>query len=302
MNFFQRYFGIEHTQSKGFLLLLFLLLALLAVPQLLKWSIESPDLLAENDQKNLHSLIAQLEEEAQTDSLERQNTYFQKKQVQFFAFDPNTATQTELEKLGLHASLAQRIVTYRQKGGKFRTKQDLQKIYGFSEQRYAQLEKFIVIDTQNELFAQKTAEKTPFNDYKNIPAAHRSKLTSFDINQADTAQLIQIKGIGSVLATRIVKFRDNLGGFYSLEQLKEVYGISEEAQTQLLNYAILESSFKKININESDLKHPYIKAFQAKAILNYRQQHGKFEKIEDLLQIKSLDAAWFEKVKPYLTL
>ena len=128
----------------------------------------------------------------------------------------------------------------------------------------------------------------------------------FDLNEADTGVLRLVRGIGPVLSNRIVKYRDLLGGYYSLEQLHEVYGLSDSVILALDTLSIIRPSFEplKLLINtsgENELKkHPYLTYNEAKAIVAYRFQHGDFETIEDLSGVVLLDTLKIRKLKPYL--
>ena len=128
-----------------------------------------------------------------------------------------------------------------------------------------------------------------------------------DINLADTGAFIALPGIGSRLAERIVKFREKLGGFYSIEQIGEVYGLADTVfQKNKPLFQLSSRSFKKININTASLDelkaHPYIRFDIAKSIIAYREQHGAFTSIEDLKKLVLMTDAIYTKVYPYLDL
>lgn len=127
-----------------------------------------------------------------------------------------------------------------------------------------------------------------------------------DINRADTGLLQRLPGIGGVLATRIVMFRKKLGGFSSLSQLCEVYGLSEEVYRGLAGRLTCDSGLiKKININAEELyplrSHPYTKGNIAQTIISYREQHGLFDSIKELKKINSITPEALEKMLPYLS-
>lgn len=203
-----------------------------------------------------------------------------------FDFDPNTVSYDEMRQLGMSSLIAQRIIKYQDKGGRFSAKKDLQKIYDFPETLYAQLEKYIT-----------------------LPGTQYKKIERFNINIADTVQLQRIYGIGSVLSNRVIKFRDELGGFVSLDQLREVYygRDSIAALKELLKYAYIADDFipKKILINSADFdelnRHPYISYKLARTVVAYRNQHGAFESVKAVKKIKVLSEVQFEKLAPYLS-
>jgi DNA uptake protein ComE-like DNA-binding protein len=134
----------------------------------------------------------------------------------------------------------------------------------------------------------------------------KTKIKYFNINEADTNQLQTIYGIGPAYSKRIIKYRDYLGGFHSLAQLGEVYGLKKENLDSLRKYVFIErkNNLKQLKVNQlnadSLVQHPYISYKEANLIINYRNQHGKFNSGQDLLSIKILDSAWVKKISPYL--
>lgn len=133
---------------------------------------------------------------------------------------------------------------------------------------------------------------------RNIPAA-------LDINMADTAAFIALPGIGPVLAARIVLFRDKLGGFHSVSQIGEVYGLPDSVFRYLLPRLKCGSpSVRRLPLNIADKEtlaaHPYIGWAEAKAIVGYRRQHGPFRSLAELDRILSLDTVVLGKIRPYL--
>jgi competence protein ComEA len=208
-------------------------------------------------------------------------------------FNPNTVTEAELLGMGLPKFLVQRIIKYRLAGGQFRTPESIEKIYGMDPEIAAELKPFVLIDDKNTL-------KTPKFEPKNTA---KPSIQKFDLNTADTTDLMQIKGIGPTYARRIIAFRKKLGGFYNTNQVFETYGIDSAAVRQLQQYSYLTpNNIQTLAINkENSLAHPYLKPWVAKAIVAYRNQHGPFEKPSDLLQVKIMDPATLEKLTPYLS-
>jgi DNA uptake protein ComE-like DNA-binding protein len=131
-------------------------------------------------------------------------------------------------------------------------------------------------------------------------------LRSFDINTANEAQLSTIEGIGQVFSSRIVKFRDKLGGFIDQAQYQEVYGLSPKAVECLKKYAYISADFQaaKLDINTANAQemaaHPYLTYRQARSIVRYRAQHGSFHTVEALGSLILIDEATFKKLNPYL--
>lgn len=215
-----------------------------------------------------------------------------------FRFDPNTATREQLTDLGMPPRVAANIINYRNKGGKFRYREDLRKIYSMKPELYTELENWINLPIKAGL-----ASKDTVKENKTITREKYTKsIAPFDINTADTTALKALKGIGSVFASRIIRFRDALGGFHSRDQLDETYGIPPEVLETLKKSVVITSPVKTIPVNEAEtFKHPYIKAYQVKALLAYRKQHGPFHSVEDLRKIKVLDEETIQKLSPYLS-
>jgi competence ComEA-like helix-hairpin-helix protein len=115
-----------------------------------------------------------------------------------------------------------------------------------------------------------------------------------------------LPGIGSKLAARIVNFREKLGGFYSVEQVGETYGVPDSTFQKIKNRLVVNSEVRKVNINlatKEELKtHPYIRWQLANAIVEYRNQHGPFKSLEDLKKIVLVDEINFKKIIPYLSM
>jgi len=216
--------------------------------------------------------------------------------VTLFTFDPNTLNDEGWKKLGLNNRTVHTIRNYVAHGGRFRKSTDLQKVYGLKQEDYDRLLPYIQI-------AATEGEKKPFPSkpkYVKVPPS------AIDINEADTSAFIALPGIGSKLANRIINFRDRLGGFYSVEQIAETYGLPDST-FQLIKPRLECASvtIRKININTADagtLKlHPYIRWNIANAIVQYRQQHGAFRSPEELQQIVLITPELYQKIIPYVT-
>lgn len=236
--------------------------------------------------------------------------------IKLFKFDPNTASVEQFQSLGLPKFIAERIEKYRSKGGKFKKKEDFAKIYGLRTEDYERLEPFITLPSvesesspQEQMTVLNTAERRTENAKTEVIEKTETRnfkpetktLSKFDLNTCDTTDLKKINGIGSGYAKRIIKFRDILGGFANAEQVRETIGLPPETADELLKYGFVKGGFRKLKINEvNDFYHPYLKKYQVKAIVAYREQHGKFKSADDLKPIKVLDESIIEKIKPYL--
>lgn len=156
----------------------------------------------------------------------------------------------------------------------------------------------------------KTKDYPPFRKQyggnKVFPKQYRSS-GIIDINLADTAAFIALPGIGSKLASRIVLFREKLGGFYSVKQIAEVYGLKDSVYQKIVSYLKCDAAaVRKLHINiagKDELKqHPYIRWQIAEAEVAYREQHGRFNSLNDLAKINLIDSVVLTKMIPYLSL
>ena len=292
------FFGFSASESHGFLILMILLLFMPFVPFMLSYLPSKSDpIQAEKDQRKLDSLVVVLAkfEKSKPNAHRNQKT---ERKSQLFKFDPNTAQEFDFIALGLPDFMASRIIKYRSKGGKFKKPSDLAKIYGLRTSDFDRLMPYIQIGEED----QPVVEKQPFSQPKIQPKV----FSRLDINKADSTQLVYVKGIGAVLALRIIKFRNKLGGFVSLNQLHEVYGLDSAVTKILKNQFFVADLYNPtpIYINQADYKtlasHPYIGGKLAGIILNYKKQHGSFQAITDLEKIPVIETEKLTKLKPYI--
>jgi len=205
--------------------------------------------------------------------------------IQYFNFDPNHITYGELLKLGLSDRVAGTLINFRKSGGKFHSKQDLMKVYGIGMADFSRLE--------------------PYIDIQPVPVARKRETITFELNGTDTLQLQGIYGIGPVFANRITRYRDLIGGFYSREQLKEVYGLQEEQYEEIIKHVFIDTCFLlKMNLNtverETLVRHPYLTAYQADAIIAYKNYKGEWKDIHEIVWNHLLPDSVFERIRPYL--
>lgn len=137
-------------------------------------------------------------------------------------------------------------------------------------------------------------------------AVRQRPLQVVNINVADTTEFIALPGIGSKLASRIVLFREKLGGFYSIEQIREVYGLQDSVFQKVRPVLRCDpSAMKKIRINSAEKEelktHPYIRWNLANILVQYRAMHGPFTSPGDLKKIENLDSTAIAKMLPYLS-
>lgn len=201
----------------------------------------------------------------------------------------NSATIEDFDKLkGIGRVYAERIIKYRTMIGGFQTIEQLKSVYGIHD--------------------------TVFQKFKNnvyvIPSKSKPKeiKKKIEINSATLDELNSLNGIGNVFAGRIIQFRDKLGGFSTLEQLKDVYGIHDSVYQKFKDQITIQpnTSIHKININTADYEtltsNPYLFSTLAKQIIGYRTKVKPFESIEDLKKLYYIKdhPDYYNKLLPYI--
>lgn len=230
------------------------------------------------------------------------NEYANNFKGELFHFDPNTLDAKGWKKLGVRDKTINTIQKFLASGYKFRQPADIKKIYGLGTKDAERLIPYVRIE-QKESSANSYANNGTTSSATFVTEIKRPKI--IDINTADTSEFISLPGIGSKLAARIVNFRQKLGGFSSVAQLGETYGIPDSTFQKIKPRLQCDNpALKTININTADINdlraHPYLKWNIANAIINYRQQHGNYKSVEDIKKIDIITDDVYNKIAPYL--
>ncbi len=204
----------------------------------------------------------------------------------------NFCNANELQKIdGIGEKLSKRIIKYRNSIGSFKSKEQLQKVYGLKQEVVAKiLNRYYIIKV----------ETLNSNEFDNTT-------TTKDLNKATAIDLKTINGIGEILANRIIKYRTKIKGFYFSDQLKEVYGLSPEVIKKINSQfkIITKPTIKKININEATFKEilhlPYINYELTKKIFNYRDEFAEIQSLEELKKIEGFPIDKYDRIILYLT-
>ena len=138
-----------------------------------------------------------------------------------------------------------------------------------------------------------------------MPKTNGKKRLLLDLNKCDSVSLVALPGIGPVLSARILKYRSLIGGYVSVLQLKEVYGLPEETFNLISSRVSADSlSIRKIMINEYDFKqlirHPYFQKSDVISILKYRELKGRISGIEVMIENNLISPLTAKKIGPYL--
>lgn len=308
--FLNELFTTTKAERNGALVLISLLCILIAFRLILP-HISKPDI----DQEEMDLIFSRFDSISkayeQSQPIEKSES-----DIEYFPFDPNTVSRAELVALGIDSRVINTFLNYRKSGATFKKPDDILKVYGITHEQFKKLEPYIIIKQQEK----KLVEKPKKTKDKDDPVVSKTQVKTYpqekkykynpqiiDINTADTTQLKTLYGIGSVFAKRIVNFRNSLGGYLYIEQLKEVYGLSEETYQRIKKHVSVDSSrVNKININFASVddlrKHPYCNYTQARTIINYRDEKGSFQTLDYFISDSVLVNAGIEKLLPYLSI
>ncbi|QGY43098.1 hypothetical protein GM418_05320 [Maribellus comscasis] len=235
--------------------------------------------------------------------------------LSLFQFNPNTISEKLLDSLLLPVYVKRNFVNYRNAGGKIRRVSDFRKIYGMNDSIYSVIKDYIIVPKTEQVAKKYVPNKKSKQETENSNLVEENEATSsshsypvlvVELNSTDSTELVKLSGIGPVFASRIVKYRNLLGGFYRKEQLLEVYNFPEETYEALTNNISVDSSaINQIRLNFADfsdlLRHPYLNKKQVQTIINYRTTNGALESVEDLFTMNLVDSVTFIKVSPYLS-
>ncbi len=204
-------------------------------------------------------------------------------------FDPNISDESTLKYFGFNQFQIENIIHYREKGGRYNVPTDLLKIYGIDSSFLTKIKDYILIVNTS----------LPEPVITNSPVI-------IELNTTDSIQLVQLNGIGPVFTSRILKYRDLLGGFYNSTQLLEVYNFPQETYQKIEEHLKVDTTqIKKIRINFAQfnelIRHPYLNREKVSSILKYRDENGAFKNISQLKNIPGFDTVTFRKIKPYIS-
>lgn len=298
----KEYLNFSRKQTIGIVVLVIIIAVLLLAPYKFGNKTQTTTVADSTWMKAAHNLLIKdsANEVYTHSSANGNNTFYDfdntgKTAATFFNFDPNTLDAQGFQRLGLRDKTIQTLMNYRNKGGRFKKPDDLQKIYGLRPDEFAKLKPYIVIAEidDSRLYHHYADDKTQTQRQRNI-----------DINTADTTTWKLLYGIGSKLAARIVNFRTKLGGFYTIEQVGETYGVPDSTFQKIKPYLQLSNrNINKINLNTATYEelnaHPYISGKLAGLILKQRKQ-GHFTNIEQVKELVAQTNDVYDKLINYL--
>ena len=223
------------------------------------------------------------------------------------------ADSTTLLRLGLSRWQVRSIYRYRSKGGRYHRPEDFQRVPGMTPEVWERLARVMVIGEAFRYYddggdagdGPRGEGGGTVGEVDSLPYGYQEKyreVVELDLNTVDSAALKMIPGIASVRARRILRYREDLGGFVSLDQLKEIDGLPEGIEQW---FKVETGVFRRMEINmmtaASMSHHPYITYAQARAIVDYRRTYGAIKSLGDLRLLNEFTEADIRRLEPYVS-
>lgn len=273
----QNFFKFSKEQRKGIVVLL----GLIVILQLIVFFVDFDKMEKENPEKqNWLSLQSEI------DSAKLEN---HKYGFKIYPFNPNFITDYKGYKLGMSVLEIDRLLAFRKENKYVNSAKEFQNVTKVSDSLLNTLAPFFKFPN----WVNQKKEFAAYKNYQNPAFAKKGKVVQTDINLATKEDLIKIYGIGEAISIRILTQKDKLGGFVSMEQLKDIWGLSPEVVQNLNTHFTITKlpNLHKIDINNASLKELsqffYFKYEIAKQIVKYRSMNGDFKNIEDLIKINA---------------
>lgn len=300
---FQKIFSFSKTEANGTVILIAFIVFFLFAPSLYKIFFGVTYKGFEEDQIILDSLVAKFNFDTPSN---------ESPEIILKPFNPNMATVEELNALGVPIFLSKRIENYRNAGGSFKVKSDLTSIYDFPDSLFQQLKPFIQLPDKlqptvaGDKEVSKAVNRNAMAKVVNTRPRYDEVAFIVDINKADSLEFQKLYGIGPGYARRLVSFREALGGYHSVDQVRDLYGMTDSLFYQVKSFLHVGDTvtLESISINIATFKqlnaHPYISYELTKEILAAKSKYGKFKQLQDLNRLTLIDSVTIAKLGPYL--
>jgi len=284
-------FVISKRSKRGLLVLILASLGLIFFPRVYMFFQKEETLVINSEQ------IAEFERTHKKFEKRNYSNYYSKKKkykAPDSKFNPNTYTLSDWINLGLSEKQSVVILKFTARG--IYTEEDLKRIFVIPEVLFELIRDSVVYPER----FQNTPNQESFKK-------QAKQITLINLNTADTTEFMKIYGIGAFYAKQIIRYREKLGGYFTKEQLFEVWKMTNEAYDKIKDHVFIsEKDVKRININSvtiEELKvHPYLKWNQANSIVKMRIQRNGFKNIEEIKESVLIDSETYEKLFPYLSL
>jgi len=291
-NNIKTFFNFSKDQRKGIFLLLTIIISLQVGYFLIDFNQKEEQ---SPEKKNWLSLQNALD----TLKPKKQNATYK-----MYPFNPNFITDFKGYKLGMKVDEIDRLLAFRKQGKFINSPQEFQKVTSVSDSLLNAIAPYFKFPD----WVNKKNKGQYSNSYTKLNWKGYSKkeaINVLDINQATKEDLMKVFGIGDAISVRILNQKEVFGGFVSMDQLNEIWGLSPEVIANLNKYFKINSlpKVKKVNINNASIKElgqfPYFKYPISKNIVTYRSMNGNL-KIEDLANIKGFPIDKIKIIALYL--
>ena len=221
--------------------------------------------------------------------------------VQSFPFNPNTADSMTLLRVGLKPWQVKNLMAYRRAGGRWKDADDFKRLYGLSDEEFQRLRPYVQIPPAVKEVYFTEHDRARQDSLHHLRPEKFTQLTVLDLNTVDTLTLRKIPGIGVGYSRSIVSYRERLGGFVSVAQLKDIEGLPARIEEW---FSVEEQvAVRTISINKSDFKtlvrHPYLSYEQVKVITTHIRKYGPLRSWKDLQLYPEFTPQDFERLTPY---
>ena len=284
---------LSKRNQRGMWVMVVALFLIIIAPRLLK-ALNPPEPWAISEMK-LAQEMTLMDEEIHQASKSKSKQKKSRYSIPSKSFDPNTYTRSDWMQLGLSEKQADVILKFSKRG--IYSNEELKQIFVISDELFALIK-------DSTFYPERSLSNGPNeSDFKEKPSAP----IHLELNSSSPKQLVKLNGIGEYYATKIVAYREALGGFHTKDQLLEIWKFDDEKLAQIESFITIDKNLiRPLNINTATLEelkaHPYISWNCANSIVKIRAKHQKYSKLDQLLESVLIDQELFEKLKPYLTL
>ena len=306
----KKFFSLTKSEQRGVVVFLSILFILLSINFSLPLFIHKKTYNYVRFQSEIDRFLAKkqnIEDSLHIENLQNEGALdyeLAKQKLKPFLFNPNQLPEEEWLKMGLTKRQVRCIMNYEAHGGKFFRKEDLKKIYLLSKVEYNILAPYIKIPDEFITMGEKPTSRRKFFAHKtSLPL----KLQQIEINRCDSVALITHLGLSSWIASRIIKYRRLLGGFYRKNQLLEVYGLKKNLFVKIRRYLLIDTTtLHKIDVNNAGFKeimrHPYLNYSDTKKLIKGRKKRGGYRSFKAIEEDLQLSDSTLNKIKHYLYL
>lgn len=248
-----------------------------------------------------HYIEAPKANRVQPESFEREEA--------FFGFNPNEITKADWVSLGLSPYQADGVMRFKDRIGGFKSKRDLERVYVLPDGWFARHKADVELPDDKPHRA-----KPQYTDYKSkatsqfareFPKKVAETVTLVELNAADSLDLMDIRGVGAKSARQVIRYRNALGGFRTIEQLAEIRYLHPNVLQKLMETVRVDSNLiRPLNLNEvavEDLaKHPYLSWKMAQSIIDMRAHRKRFSHVDEILEHHRMTDSLFLQIRPYI--